>query len=146
MKKEMFVIKGGNSLFGRTELRGAKNAVLPMLAASVLSPSPVTVRDCPYITDLEDMLAVLSAVGVRWERKGRDITVSGAPQSVEIPARLACAMRSSVYMLGALLSACGEVRLYAPGGCRIGARPLDIHFDGLRRLGADIETGEDYVR
>lgn len=146
MKKEMFVIKGGNSLFGRTELRGAKNAVLPMLAASVLSPSPVTVRDCPYITDVEDMLAVLSAVGVRWERKGRDITVSGAPQSVEIPARLACAMRSSVYMLGALLSACGEVRLYAPGGCRIGARPLDIHFDGLSRLGADIETGEDYVR
>lgn len=145
MKREIFVIEGGNSLFGRTEIHGAKNAVLPMLAASILSPAPVTVRDCPHISDVDDMLSVLDAVGVRTERSGRDITVSGAPSVTEIPSGLACAMRSSVYMLGALLSACGEVRLYAPGGCRIGARPLDIHFDGLARLGAKVEFGEDHV-
>ena len=146
MKGDVFVIEGGRSLFGRAELHGAKNAVLPMLAASVLTAAPVTVGDCPLISDVEDMIAVLRALGVDVAKKGREVTVSGAPSVTEIPAHLACAMRSSVFMLGALLAACGEVCLYSPGGCRIGARPLDIHLDGLAALGAKIEFGEDFVR
>lgn len=142
---EGFRVVGGNSLVGKVRVHGAKNAVLPMLAAGVLTPHPVTVRDCPYITDVRDMTEVLRALGVSVEQRGRDITVSGSPDMTEIPAHLACAMRSSVFMLGALAAECGEVRLFAPGGCRIGARPLDIHFDGLRRLGAKIEFGEDHV-
>ena len=146
MAKEILRIGGGESLFGKVTVHGAKNAVLPMLAASVLTQSPVTVRDCPLISDVDDMILVLRALGVSAVRDGRNVTVSGAPSLTEIPAHLACAMRSSVFMLGALLAECGEVRLFAPGGCRIGARPLDIHFDGFSRLGAEVEYGEDYVR
>lgn len=145
MKRECFVIRGGEPLFGKVTLHGAKNAVLPMLAAAVMTPEPVTVCDCPDITDVTDMLCVLGALGVKAERVGRKITVSGSPTLTEIPPELACAMRSSVFMLGALIAECGEVRLFTPGGCRIGARPLDIHFDGFSRLGVGVEYGEDYV-
>lgn len=144
--KEIFRIYGGNPLYGKTVVHGAKNAVLPMLAASVLTSRKVSVCDCPLISDVDDMVRVLQALGVVVERCGREISVSGAPEVTEIPPHLACAMRSSVFMLGALLSETGEVRLFTPGGCRIGARPLDIHFDGLTRLGARVEYGEDFVQ
>lgn len=144
--KEIFRIYGGNPLYGKTIVHGAKNAVLPMLAASVLTSRKVSVCDCPLISDVDDMVRVLQALGVVVERCGREISVSGAPEVTEIPPHLACAMRSSVFMLGALLSETGEVRLFTPGGCRIGARPLDIHFDGLTRLGARVEYGEDFVQ
>ena len=75
MKEDVFVIDGGESLNGRVQVCGAKNAVLPMLAASVLTPEPVTVRGCPQITDVADMTEVLRALGERAERNGRDITV-----------------------------------------------------------------------
>ena len=145
MKREILRIRGGRPLFGRTEIRGAKNAVLPMLAASLLTPEPVTVRNCPFITDVDDMVCVLRALGADIERRGRDITVSGSPSLTEIPPHLACAMRSSVFMLGALLAERGEVRLFTPGGCRIGARPLDIHLDGFMRMGAKVEFAEDHI-
>lgn len=144
--KEIFVIRGGNPLYGKVVVHGAKNAVLPMLAASVLTADKVSICDCPLISDVDDMVRVLETLGVTVERKGREISVSGSPKMTEIPSHLACAMRSSVFMLGALLSETGEVRLFTPGGCRIGARPLDIHFDGLTRLGAKVEYGEDFVQ
>lgn len=144
--KEIFVIRGGNPLYGKVVVHGAKNAVLPMLAASVLTADKVSICDCPLISDVDDMVRVLETLGVTVERKGREISVSGSPKMTEIPPHLACAMRSSVFMLGALLSETGEVRLFTPGGCRIGARPLDIHFDGLTRLGAKVEYGEDFVQ
>ena len=126
-------------------VHGAKNAVLPMLAASVLTPAPVTVRDCPHITDVEDMLGVLRALGVEVTVTDREITVTGSPACTDIPPGLAGGMRSSVFMLGALLSRCGEVELASPGGCRIGARPLDIHFDGLERMGVRVECGDGRI-
>lgn len=144
--KEIFVIRGGNPLYGKVVVHGAKNAVLPMLAASVLTADKVSICDCPLISDVDDMVRVLETLGVTVERKGREISVSGSPKMTEIPPHLACAMRSSVFMLGALLSETREVRLFTPGGCRIGARPLDIHFDGLTRLGAKVEYGEDFVQ
>lgn len=145
MKKEVFVIEGGRSLCGRMTVHGAKNAVLPMLAASVLTPAPVTVRDCPHITDVEDMLGVLRALGVEVTVTDREITVTGSPACTDIPPGLAGGMRSSVFMLGALLSRCGEVELASPGGCRIGARPLDIHFNGLERMGVRVECGDGRI-
>lgn len=144
-EKTYLRVKGGSPLCGTYNVHGAKNAVLPMLAASVMTEDEVTVTDCPYISDVDDMTEVLRALGVAVSRRGRDVTVSGKPTLTEIPPHLACAMRSSVFMLGALLAETGEVRLFTPGGCRIGARPLDIHFDGFRRLGACVEYGEDYV-
>lgn len=144
-EKQIFRITGGNPLSGRVELHGAKNAVLPMLAASIMTSDKVTVCDCPAISDVDDMTSVLTALGVTVSRSGREISVSGTPTVTEIPPHLACAMRSSVFMLGPLLAEAGEVRLFTPGGCRIGARPLDIHFDGFCKLGAHVEYGEDYV-
>ena len=137
--KEVFRITGGEALEGRVEVRGAKNAVLPMLAASLLTEEPVTVCDCPDITDVADMVEVLRALGAEVVCERGNITVKGVPRLTEIPPHLACAMRSSVFMLGALTAQCGEVRLFTPGGCRIGARPLDIHLDGLERMGAKTE-------
>lgn len=144
--KEVFRITGGEALEGRVEVRGAKNAVLPMLAASLLTEEPVTVCDCPDITDVADMVEVLRALGAEVVCERGNITVKGVPRLTEIPPHLACAMRSSVFMLGALTAQCGEVRLFTPGGCRIGARPLDIHLDGLERMGAKTEYDANGVR
>lgn len=146
MEKEYLEIIGGKKLYGRACVHAAKNAVLPMLAASILTEQTVTVCDCPGITDIDSMVSILRALSVRVSRRGRNISVSGKPNMAEIPESLACAMRSSVFMLGALLSELGEVCLYSPGGCNIGARPLDIHLDGLAKLGANVEYGSDYVR
>lgn len=138
-------IRGGKPLFGRTTVHGAKNAVLPLLACSVMTRESVTVRDCPYITDVDAMLETLRALGVAVKRNMRDITVTGYPSLSSVPSVLAGVMRSSVFMLGALLSTLGEVTLAAPGGCKIGARPMDIHLDGLKLMGADIETDGGFV-
>ena len=119
--------------------------MLPMLAASVLTDDPVTVTDCPDITDVADMAGVLSALGCKVGREGRNITVCGGCCSSEIPPALAKAIRSSVFMLGPLLARTGEVRMHAPGGCRIGARPLDIHLGGLASMGAGGSFDDDFV-
>lgn len=142
---ERLIVNGGEPLVGSVIVHGAKNAVLPMLAASVLTDEPVTVTDCPDITDVTDMAGVLSALGCRVEREGRNITVCGCCRSSEIPLALAKAIRSSVFMLGPLVSRTGEARMHAPGGCRIGARPLDIHLGGLAALGAEVSFDGDCV-
>lgn len=144
-EKEVLIVDGGAPLCGNVIVHGAKNAVLPMLAASVLTEEPVTVTDCPDISDVTDMTGVLAALGCQVEREGRNVTVCGGCCSSEIPAALAKAIRSSVFMLGPLLSRTGEVRMHAPGGCRIGARPLDIHLGGLAAMGAEVYFDGDNV-
>lgn len=145
MQREYLEIKGGRPLYGTVEIHSAKNAVLPMLAGGILGEEKVTITDCPDITDVDNMVEILSSLGLTVERHGRDITVSGDVKAEVISERLSKAMRSSVFLLGALLSETGRVRLYTPGGCNIGARPIDIHLDGLMRMGAEIEYGDDYV-
>ncbi len=130
---------------GSVEVHGAKNAVLPLLASSILTERPVTVCDVPDISDVNSMISLLKALGLCASREGRCVTVSGVPNIVSIPETLSRMMRSSMFMLGALLTAAGEVVLPVPGGCRIGARPLDIHLDGLKRMGAEAVEGENYI-
>lgn len=143
---EYLRVKGGEELFGRIKLHGAKNAVLPLLALGVLSEDDVTVRDCPCISDVDTMVSLLQDLGLKTERKGRDITVSGRANSVSVQESLCRDMRSSMFMLGALLCACKEVIMPLPGGCTIGARPLDIHFDGLRKMGASVQLKDGKIR
>lgn len=145
MINEIFSVRGGRKLFGSYTVHGAKNAVLPLLASSVLTEKSVTVRDCPDITDVTAMVDVLRALGMRVHKSGRNITVSGTPCEITVPPHLSGVMRSSMFMLGSLLTKNGEVRLKNPGGCKIGKRPLDIHLDGLQLMGATVETGDDYV-
>lgn len=137
--REYFFVKGGNQLCGRYEVRGAKNAVLPLLAMGIMSEDDVTIDNCPYISDVDNMLDLLKSMGVCVTREGRSICVRGQAMRACDEAKYFKSMRSSMFMLGALLSTVGEVSMPLPGGCAIGARPLDIHIDGLRAMGATIE-------
>lgn len=143
--QEAFVIKGGNELCGKVELHGAKNAVLPMLAASLLTSEEVTIEDCPHISDVENMVELVREVGKEAYVFGRNIRVRGQANKNCVSKRLQKVMRSSMFMLGALLAAVGEVKMSLPGGCAIGGRPLDIHLDGLRKLGAVCEENGDEI-
>ncbi|MDE6303171.1 MAG: UDP-N-acetylglucosamine 1-carboxyvinyltransferase, partial [Clostridia bacterium] len=153
MSEEYIVINGGKRLCGEVDIYGAKNAVLPMLAAGVLTPDEVVIENCPYITDVDFMVRLLGDLGLRVVRDGRRISVCGsvahtrasedAKSATENPYK---AMRSSMFMLGALLSATGSVEMPMPGGCDIGARPLDIHLDGLRKMGAHTECDGGFLR
>ncbi len=135
-KGDTYVINGGRELFGKAEIYGAKNAVLPMLAASLLTTEEVEIKNCPNITDIHNMLELLREVGADVYASGRKISVRGQARTYEISERIEKVMRSSMFMLGALVATLGEVKLSMPGGCKIGSRPLDIHLAGLERLGA----------
>jgi len=143
MDNEYLSINGGNELRGTVEMHGAKNAVLPLLAAAAMTKEESVIEDCPFISDVENMLGLLSALGVSVKRKGRNIELSGGVSGVGDIAGFCKTMRSSMFMLGVLLSETGEAYLPLPGGCDIGARPLDIHIDGLKKMGAEayIENG-----
>lgn len=136
MNEEYTVINGGRRLQGSVTVHGAKNAVLPLLAAGILTSGELAVENCPYIHDVDAMVKLLSSLGAKVTREGRRICISGGVKRTRANEELCKVMRSSMFMLGALLSATGEVELPMPGGCNIGARPLDIHLDGLRRMGA----------
>ena len=143
--EDAFLINGGNELLGRVELHGAKNAVLPMLAASLLTDEEVTIEDCPKISDVFNMLELVREVGGETFVLGRNISVRGRAVKNCVSKRLQKVMRSSMFMLGVLLATVGEVKMSLPGVCAIGGRPLDIHLDGLRKLGAVCEEKDDEI-
>ncbi len=145
MEKEYFEIEGGNELYGKTKVYAAKNAVLPMLAAAMLTEDDIVLKDCPFISDIDNMLKIRDCLSLKTKRIGRDIIASGKLGDGHIPEDLTGVMRSSVFMLGPLLSEKGKVKLHTPGGCRIGARPIDIHLDGLEKMGAKITVLSDGV-
>ena len=145
MKKEVLEIIGGKRLEGKTKVYSAKNAVLPMLAGAMLTKETVTIKDCPFISDIENMLKIRDILSLSTSWSGRDIVASGSVCNNHIPESLARVMRSSIFMLGPLLTETGNVKMHLPGGCRIGARPIDIHLNGLEKLGAKIEVFDNYV-
>lgn len=137
------VISGGRRLEGAVHIHGAKNSVLPILAATILSGSVSVIHNCPRLSDVDASVAILEHLGCRVTREGETVTVdSGTLDRCDIPERLMREMRSSVIFLGAVLARTGEARLSTPGGCELGPRPIDLHLAALRRLGAEIrETG-----
>lgn len=140
----MYEIQGGRPLGGRLRVQGAKNSVLPLLAAALLAPGQSVIHHCPNLSDVTATLDILRLLGCRVSREGEDITVDAASLSGSaIPERLMREMRSSVIFLGALLARTGSARLCYPGGCELGPRPIDLHLAALRGLGAEIrEEGE----
>lgn len=137
---DKLVIEGGAPLSGTIRIHGAKNAALPILAASLLAEEPVTIRNVPRLLDIEVMLGILKDLGCRAQHEGCSVHVDSAPAaSSHIPEILMRQMRSSVFLTGPLLARFGEVQLYQPGGCAIGERKIDLHLRGLEALGADIE-------
>mgnify|MGYP001097487076 CR=1 FL=1 len=143
---DKFIIEGGGKLYGRAEIQSAKNSVLPLLAASVLTDEQVTIRDVPAISDVENMLHILSELGCEIRRTTDSVIIDSANAvSHEIPARLTKELRSSVFMLGSVLTRFHRAKISYPGGCDIGLRPIDLHLSGLKRLDVKIEEDNGYI-
>ncbi len=136
---ERFYIEGGRRLAGELEVQGAKNSVLPILAASVLHPGQSVLHHCPRLRDVEASIRILRHLGCKAGWEGDDLVVDAATiDRMDIPDGLMREMRSSMTFLGAVLARCGQALVSMPGGCELGPRPIDLHLAALRRLGADI--------
>ncbi len=136
---ESFVVEGGRRLSGQVRVDGAKNAALPILAACVLTEDDVKLTGMPDITDVHRMTDILRMLGCRVQAEGGDLVISGRDMSGhEMPDGLSKQIRSSIFMLGPILSRFRQATVTYPGGCEIGMRPIDLHLTGLRALGVTI--------
>lgn len=143
---DKFIIEGGGKLYGKADIQSAKNSVLPLLAASVLTDEQVTIRDVPAISDVENMLHILTELGCKISRTADSVIIDSVNAvSHEIPARLTKELRSSVFMLGSVLTRFHRAKISYPGGCDIGLRPIDLHLSGLKRLGVKIVEENGYI-
>ncbi|MBS4540085.1 UDP-N-acetylglucosamine 1-carboxyvinyltransferase [Clostridium sp. D2Q-11] len=141
-----YIIEGGKKLAGEIAVSGAKNSVLPILAATVLNNDINTVFNVPDISDLKVMIKILRAVGCKVDRVDNIVTVdSRTLNTVRIPEELVREMRSSIILMGAMLARCQEVEVSYPGGCEIGPRPIDFHLKALKELGAEIEESHGFI-
>jgi UDP-N-acetylglucosamine 1-carboxyvinyltransferase len=144
---DRLVIRGGKRLEGSVEVRGAKNASLPQIAASLLSAEPLELSNVPDVTDVGSMLALMRVFGVEAAmRPGRHLVLdpSGA-RNAEAPYDIVRKMRASILVLAPLLARFGKARVSLPGGCAIGARPVDLHLKALSALGAQVELEGGYI-
>lgn len=130
------IITGGRPLNGTVRIPAAKNSVLPLLAASLLCTGPVRLRNVPELADVLTSLELLRGAGCEAVRQGRDILVQGPPSVCRLDAEAAGRMRASILFCAPLLARLGRAETVLPGGCRIGARPVDLHLSGLERMGA----------
>ena len=144
---DRMIIHGGVPLRGSVELSGSKNAALPIMMASVLTDEPLIIRNVPRLRDVRTAMELLSGLGV--PRAGSAITKSNSTPAIlnshEAPYELVKTMRASFVVLGPLLARCGRARVSTPGGCAIGARPVNLHIAGIRALGARIQLRNGYV-
>lgn len=135
-----FIIEGCNRLYGELNIPGAKNAVLPILAATILNRGTSRIQNCPNLEDTRTMQEILVSLGLHVEYDNQDIVVCGESITANaIPESLAGRMRSSIVLMGAVLGRIGEIYISYPGGCAIGPRPIDMHLNSLRKMGAEID-------
>jgi UDP-N-acetylglucosamine 1-carboxyvinyltransferase len=139
-------INGGRPLQGKVAVSGAKNAALPLLAATLLAPGTYTLHNVPDLRDTRTMLKLLQILGASWERDGSTVQVNSVNLTgAEAPYELVKTMRASVLVLGPLLGRVGYARVSLPGGCAIGARPIDYHLNGFQQLGVVSSLEGGYV-
>lgn len=141
------MIKGGVTLDGKVRISGAKNAVLPILAATLLADSPATIENVPHLHDVTTTVELLGCMGVMVsvdERLSVEVDCSSI-KNYTAPYHMVKTMRSSILVLGPLLARFGEAEVSLPGGCAIGSRPVDLHIKGLQAMGADIEVSNGYI-
>lgn len=137
---EALVVQGGRKLVGTLRVDGAKNAALPILAACVLTEDTVHLHDVPDILDVRRMADILQMLGCEVHRCGQEMSVSGRSMDrSEMPDQLSKQIRSSIFLLGPILSRFRRATVTYPGGCEIGLRPIDLHLSGLRALGVDVQ-------
>lgn len=141
------VIDGGIPLRGEIQVQGAKNAVLPILAASLVADGKCVIHNCPWLRDVEKTKQILERLGCRVTFDRGTVTVdSSTLTGCKIDERLMREMRSSIIFLGAILTAYGKAVVGMPGGCPIGLRPIDLHLKALRKMGAEITEEHGYLR
>ena len=140
-----YIINGGVRLHGEIADYGAKNCALALLGATVLTDEHIVLHNCPSIVDVENMLLLLSAMGKRITRSGDTVTVSGGLSTTSAPRTLANLLRGSALILGSTIARYHQVSLPLPGGCAIGARPMDIHLKGLQALGIQVNDSASEV-
>ncbi len=141
-------IRGGRPLAGEIVIGGAKNAALPLMTAGMLTDQRLTLTNVPQLADIETMTALLTQHGIAVEKltnDGRSLSIGGGIANTEAPYDIVRKMRASFLVLGPLLARVGEARVSLPGGCSIGARPIDLHLKGLEQLGAKIALEGGYI-
>jgi len=143
---DKLVIEGGKPLSGSIRIHGAKNAALPIMAASLLADGEVTLHNVPHLLDIEVMLYILERLGCTCRHEQGTVTINTSSiQSYDVPEELMKQMRSSIFLMGPLLAKFGQVSVYQPGGCAIGERKIDLHLRGLEALGATIEEQDQQM-
>ena len=140
------ILSGGRPLEGEIKVQGAKNAVLPILAATILTDEKCVIKNCPKLRDVDKTILVLRDLGCDVARDGSTVTVdSGGICDCRICENLMREMRSSIIFLGAILTRCKSANVSMPGGCPIGLRPIDLHLKALRKLGVEISEEHGYI-
>ena len=144
---EKLLIKGGKSLSGKISCSGAKNAALPMIAATIMCDDKVVLKNLPYLQDITTMFELLGSMGSEiLLDENMDFTISSANlKDIEARYELVKTMRASILVLGPLLSKYGKARIALPGGCAIGSRPVNFHLDALKQMGASITLRNGYI-
>ena len=143
---EKLKVTGGCRLNGEVKASGAKNAALPILAASLLTADDLILSNVPHLSDIRTMGKLLSGLGMKVERENETVTLNAKSlTTLTAPYELVKTMRASIVTLGPMLARFGEARVSLPGGCAIGARPVDQHIKGLQALGAEVVIDHGYV-
>ena len=144
---EKLIVKGGKRLVGTVKTSGAKNAVLPIIAASIMGVTPSHFDEVPMLEDVRTISEILKGLGIKVETSQNNVLDidSTVVNSYEPPCELMRNMRASFFIMGPLLARMGKAKIYMPGGCAIGARPIDIHLKGFEALGVQIEQSEGLI-
>ena len=144
---EKLIVKGGNRLVGTVKTSGAKNAVLPIIAASIMGVTPSHFDEVPMLEDVRTISEVLKSLGIKVESKEKNVLDidSTTINSYEPPCELMRNMRASFFIMGPLLARMGKARIHMPGGCAIGARPVDIHLKGFEALGVLLKQEDGFI-
>lgn len=140
-----YLINGGNKLFGKVNIDSAKNAILPIIAATIMCDEECVIREIPLYLDVIEMSAILEKLGKKIEFKDNNLIVSGGISSTSVIMAETKTLRSSIFMMGSILSKYRKAIFTYPGGCDIGKRPIDIHLNGLKKLGIKFTFANDLI-
>jgi UDP-N-acetylglucosamine 1-carboxyvinyltransferase len=143
---DKLIIEGGRELHGEIRISGAKNAALPLIAATLLAPGWHVIHNVPDLRDTRTILTLLESLGAVWKREGDTLSINTEDlNNLEASYDLVKTMRASILVLGPLLARTGKAKVSLPGGCAIGARPIDFHLQGLTNMGAHLDLEDGYV-
>jgi len=141
-------IKGGRKISGTVEISGSKNATLPILASTILTNKKILISNVPIVRDVETMVVLLNTIGsnIKFDKKVKKILIHNKKKiNTFAPYRLLKTMRAGVLVLGPLLAKYGFAKVSLPGGCAIGSRPVNLHLEALKKMGAKIKIKEGYI-